>query len=139
MDLDAGTYALVPFTSGCRLKPLEEESNVGRVGLVTSKEDTLTPQCVEALEEIFHRIDLDNNGYVSRTEFDFFQEVTGGEVCDDEAWSIILCELESASLHLILHIIMELAHEHQKVFWVVLSCVTSTPVCKQPDYLVSIQ
>jgi hypothetical protein len=92
MDLDAGIYALVPFTSGCHLKPLLEDGS--HVALTARKEGvrTLTPECLQVLEEIFHRIDLDNNGYISRTEFDFFQEVTSGEICDDEAWSIILCK-----------------------------------------------
>lgn len=93
MDLDAGTYALVPFTSGCHLKPLGDVSRT-HVALTTTKEGVraLTLECLQVLEEIFHRIDLDNNGYISRTEFDFFQEVTGGELCDDDAWNIILCE-----------------------------------------------
>ena len=45
--------------------------------------------CVEALKEIFQRIDLDGNGCISRMEFDFFQEMTSGESCDDDAWKII--------------------------------------------------
>ena len=50
---------------------------------------SLSDQCRGALEEVFHRMDLDSNGYVSRTEFDFFQERTSGEICDDEAWKVI--------------------------------------------------
>lgn len=89
MDLDAGTYALTPFTSGCYLKP--DDSVSASVSLISSKDGStvLTKDCLAALEEIFHRIDLDNNGCISRTEFDFFQEVTSGELCDDEAWNII--------------------------------------------------
>ncbi len=52
----------------------------------------LTKECVGALEEVYHRIDLDSNGFISRTEFDFFQDVTNGEIPDDDAWDIILCE-----------------------------------------------
>ena len=91
MDLDPGTYALVPFTSGCHLKP-PEEAETPPVPLTTSSEGSvvLTPECLQALEEIFHRVDLDGNGYISRTEFDFFQEVTSGELCDDDAWNIII-------------------------------------------------
>lgn len=94
MDLDAGTYALIPFTSGCHLEPQEDDADQLHVALTASKEGvrTLTPECMQILEEVFHRVDLDNNGYISRTEFDFFQEVTSGEVCDDEAWNIILCK-----------------------------------------------
>lgn len=95
MDLEPGTYALIPFTSGCHLKPLEEDDhseNGADVALVANKEGSvvLTSECQNVLEEVFHRIDLDGNGYISRTEFDFFQEVTSGEFCDDDAWNIIL-------------------------------------------------
>lgn len=97
MDLDPGTYALIPFTSGCHLKPLEEDDCSTDVALVVNKEGNkeLTPECKNALEEVFHRIDLDGSGYISRTEFDFFQEVTSGELCDDDAWNIILSEFLS--------------------------------------------
>lgn len=92
MDLDPGTYALVPFTSGCHLQALEEENHTPAFALSTTKEGraVLTPECQKALEEVFHRIDLDGNGCISRMEFDFFQEVTSGELCDDDAWNIIL-------------------------------------------------
>ena len=43
----------------------------------------------EALTEVFHRMDLDGNNVISRTEFDFFQERTSGEVCDDDTWKVI--------------------------------------------------
>lgn len=98
MDLDAGTYALIPFTSGCHLKmPDEDNEGVTSVSLVTNKENgvMLTQECQKVLEEIFHRIDLDGNGYISRTEFDFFQEITSGELCDDDAWNIIKCKSSS--------------------------------------------
>ena len=99
MDLDGGTYALIPFTTGCHLELQEEDVGKSHVTLTTSKEGVmaLTPECLQVLEEVFHRVDLDNNGYISRTEFDFFQEVTSGEVCDDDAWNIILCKSKFAS------------------------------------------
>ena len=90
LDLDVGTYALIPFTSGCHLKPREDDIEVGVVLL--SQEGggvALSDGCREALEEIFHRMDLDSNGFLGRTEFDFFQERTSGEICDDESWKVI--------------------------------------------------
>ena len=42
-----------------------------------------------ALAEIYCRIDLDGNGAISRTEFDFFQESVNDEVCDDDAWQVV--------------------------------------------------
>ena len=91
MDLDAGTYALIPFTSGCHLKPREDPVEEA-VHLIQEEEGgkvSLTEGCQKALKEVFHRIDLDGNGYISRTEFDFFQERTSGESCDDDAWKVI--------------------------------------------------
>ena len=41
------------------------------------------------MTEVFHRMDLDGNNVISRTEFDFFQERTSGEVCDDDTWKVI--------------------------------------------------
>ena len=49
--------------------------------------------CRAALEEIYHRIDLDGNGAISRTEFDFFQEAVNDEVCDDDSWQVVRGEL----------------------------------------------
>ena len=42
-----------------------------------------------ALEEVFYRLDLDGSGALSRSEFDFFQELVCGEICDNEAWTTI--------------------------------------------------
>lgn len=105
MDLDAGTYALIPFTSGCYLKPpYDNHHNEATHPHLIADEGgsvVLTPECLGALEEIFYRIDLDGNGSVSRTEFDFFQEVTSGELCDDDAWSVILSK--SNLVHKMMH------------------------------------
>ena len=58
----------------------------------------ISPTNREALEEIFHRIDLDDNGSISRTELDFFQERTCGEMCDDAAWKVIQGEWVGAKV-----------------------------------------
>ena len=89
VDLERGNYALVPFTSGCHQRPVEEQEYPVPLVVQEGGKTTLTQHCREALEEIFHRIDLDSNGSVSRTEFDFFQERTSGEICDDDAWKVI--------------------------------------------------
>ena len=95
MDLEAGVYALLPYTSGCHLKPQEEDAASATAEpkpLLTHGEDgsvTLTEDAKAAFQAIFQQIDLDSNGCISRTEFDFFNEVTSGEICDDEAWGII--------------------------------------------------
>ena len=47
MDLEAGCYALVPFTSGCVLKPDRESEAEDTVPLVDEEEGkiVLTTQC----------------------------------------------------------------------------------------------
>ena len=47
LDLEAGCYALVPFTSGCVLKADRESEEDGSVPLVDEEEGkiVLTPQC----------------------------------------------------------------------------------------------
>ena len=43
----------------------------------------------ETLVDVFERSDLDDNGYLSRDEFDSFQLKSGGDLCDDEAWQVM--------------------------------------------------
>ena len=43
----------------------------------------------EALADIFDRCDLDENGYLSREEFNLFHMKSAGEECDDDAWEIM--------------------------------------------------
>ena len=51
-----------------------------------------------ALTEIFQHCDLDENGYLSRKEFDIFQMRTSGESCDDDAWDVMVGKLLNISL-----------------------------------------
>ena len=43
----------------------------------------------EALTDMFEHCDLDDNGYLSREEFDLFQMKSGGDQCDDDAWEVM--------------------------------------------------
>ena len=45
--------------------------------------------CREALADIFDRCDLDENGYLSRQEFNLFHMKSTGEECDDDAWEVM--------------------------------------------------
>ena len=65
---------------------------------------SLTEGCVEALKEVFHRIDLDGNGCISRMEFDFFQEMTSGESCDDDAWKVIQGQYKFTCMQYCMHV-----------------------------------
>ena len=47
LDLDAGNYTLVPFTTGCRLKPRDDDAGSrDPVSLLTADSSKLTPNCV---------------------------------------------------------------------------------------------
>ncbi|GFT91792.1 EF-hand calcium-binding domain-containing protein 7 [Nephila pilipes] len=56
---------------------IEEESNI-----------TLTPACENALKIIFDCIDLDENGLLNQSEFDYFIRHTSGETAAEE-WTTI--------------------------------------------------
>ncbi|XP_072031598.1 EF-hand calcium-binding domain-containing protein 7-like [Amphiura filiformis] len=89
-ELKAGSYRLIPMTSGCRFKPREKHHSTK--GQLTQKEsDTyvLTKQFKNALTDIFEIVDLDSNGTLSRDEFNLFQLHTSGEPVDDDAWEVV--------------------------------------------------
>nr|XP_020458468.1 EF-hand calcium-binding domain-containing protein 7 [Monopterus albus] len=91
-ELNAGTYYLLPFTTGCRLKKENKKGlSVKPVELVyrtnTGKID-LTEDFREVLSDIFDVIDLDGNGLLSLEEYNFFELRTSGEKCDKDAWAI---------------------------------------------------
>jgi len=41
-----------------------------------------------ALSDIFEVIDLDGSGLLSLEEYNFFEQRTSGEKCDEDAWAI---------------------------------------------------
>ncbi|KAM6962886.1 EF-hand calcium-binding domain-containing protein 7 [Aplochiton taeniatus] len=90
-ELCAGTYYLLPFTTGCRLRKRTRRSASKSVQLV-NRTDTgeldLTREFREVLSEIFEVIDLDGDGLLSLEEYNFFELRTSGEKCDEEAWAV---------------------------------------------------
>ncbi|XP_023250273.1 EF-hand calcium-binding domain-containing protein 7 isoform X1 [Seriola lalandi dorsalis] len=91
-ELNAGTYYLLPFTSGCRLKKRSKKSlSIKPVDLVyrtDTGELDLTRDLREALSDIFEVIDMDGNGLLSLEEYNFFELRTSGEKCDKDAWAV---------------------------------------------------
>lgn len=91
-ELHAGTYNLLPFTSGCRLKKRNKKSPSYKPVDLIHRSDTgeidLTRELREVLSDIFEVIDLDDNGLLSLEEYNFFELRTSGEKCDKDAWAI---------------------------------------------------
>uniref|UniRef100_A0A4W5LM84 EF-hand calcium binding domain 7 n=1 Tax=Hucho hucho TaxID=62062 RepID=A0A4W5LM84_9TELE len=90
-ELSAGTYCLLPFTTGCRLRKRTRKSVSKPVTLVNRTdmgELDLTRDFRGALSDIFEVIDLDGNGLLSLEEYNFFELRTSGENCDEEAWAV---------------------------------------------------
>ncbi|XP_078658138.1 EF-hand calcium-binding domain-containing protein 7-like isoform X2 [Branchiostoma floridae x Branchiostoma belcheri] len=89
-DLRSGSYRLLPFTSGCRLRKRKSQPKQ-EVPLVVTKsgEIELSRPFRDTLTDIFEILDLDGNGLLSREEFNLFQVRTSGEEVDDEAWEVV--------------------------------------------------
>ncbi|KAJ8376242.1 hypothetical protein SKAU_G00068220 [Synaphobranchus kaupii] len=89
-ELSAGTYYIMPFTTGCRLK--RRRASVAKAAQLVYRTDAgelaLTKEFRAALSDIFEVIDLDGNGLLSLEEYNFFEQRTSGEKCDEDAWVV---------------------------------------------------
>ncbi|KAM9358284.1 EF-hand calcium-binding domain-containing protein 7 [Symphorus nematophorus] len=91
-ELNAGTYNLLPFTSGCKLKKRNKKSLSNKPVEIVYRTDTgeldPTRELREVLSDIFEVIDVDGNGLLSLEEYNFFELRTSGEKCDKDAWAV---------------------------------------------------
>nr|XP_039258733.1 EF-hand calcium-binding domain-containing protein 7-like [Styela clava] len=90
-DLRAGSYILLPFTSGCRLfrRRKEPDEEIPLLRKDHNDEVQLSRAFRETLSDMFEMCDLDGNGLLNREEFNCFQILTTDEKVDDEAWQIV--------------------------------------------------
>lgn len=91
-ELNAGSYYLLPFTTGCKLKKRSKKSLSVKPAELVYRTDTgeldLTRELREVLSDIFEVIDIDGNGLLSLEEYNFFELRTSGEKCDKDAWAV---------------------------------------------------
>ncbi|XP_071953053.1 EF-hand calcium-binding domain-containing protein 7-like [Antedon mediterranea] len=89
-SLKAGSYRLIPFTSGCLFKPRTRKiKDKAKLVEQSGDEYQLTKAFRDTLTDVFEIIDLDCNGLLSRDEFSLFQLRTSGEAVDDDAWEVV--------------------------------------------------
>uniref|UniRef100_UPI0037E767BE EF-hand calcium-binding domain-containing protein 7 n=1 Tax=Semicossyphus pulcher TaxID=241346 RepID=UPI0037E767BE len=91
-ELNAGTYYLLPFTSGCKLRKRSKKNPPHKPVELIYRTDTgeldLTRELREVLSDIFEVIDMDGSGLLSLEEYNFFELRTSGEKCDKDAWDV---------------------------------------------------
>ncbi|RUS84254.1 hypothetical protein EGW08_008006 [Elysia chlorotica] len=95
-SLSQGSYLLLPFTTGCRLRPRRDTSTKEAKLITKDKEGKIiiTRAFRKALEEIFDMADLDGNGFLSRDEFNWFNQRTSGEDIADDEWQVVEDNIE---------------------------------------------
>ena len=87
--LKEGRYVIIPYSSGCRLKDRTSDPSPS-ISLVSNGDEIkLTKEFSSILEEIFNQVDLDNNGYLNRQEFNLYNWRTSGEEVEDDEWEVV--------------------------------------------------
>ncbi|KRZ88846.1 EF-hand calcium-binding domain-containing protein 7 [Trichinella sp. T8] len=113
-QLPAGKYIIVPFTTQCLFKPrktIESEKNkVSLLKVDRAGKPCLTKEMKLALMNIFDLCDLDNNGTLTREEFNLYNIRTGDETVSDEEWNVIQEHFDLKNEELTLRDFLEL-HE----------------------------
>ncbi|XP_078484728.1 EF-hand calcium-binding domain-containing protein 7 [Ciona intestinalis] len=95
-DLRSGSYVIIPFTSGCKLKSRDHnDDDLPLTRKDLNDEVKLTRPFCETLADIFELCDLDDNNKLSRDEFNWFQVRTNDEEVDDDAWKVVLENFET--------------------------------------------
>ncbi|XP_052775210.1 EF-hand calcium-binding domain-containing protein 7-like isoform X9 [Mya arenaria] len=92
-ELSSGEYQVVPYTTGCRFKQRasDKQNTMKEAKLVKMADEKvqITVNFRKALEDIFDLCDLDNNGTMSRDEFNWFNLRTSGEELGEDEWEVV--------------------------------------------------
>jgi len=89
-QLEAGRYTVIPFTSGTRFKKRKETQIQEETTLIDRfPKIKLTREFQQLLADVYGKVDLDNNGTLSRKEFNLFNWRTSGEEVADEEWAVV--------------------------------------------------
>lgn len=101
LTLEAGKYILVPSTSGCKLKQhidrWKAQAPTEPVALTQEHhgEIAFTDAVIKAYTELFHRMDCDFDGLLSKAEMDQYMLRTEGATIEDAAFTWMLHNFES--------------------------------------------
>eukprot|EP01031_Cornospumella_fuschlensis_P034919 gene34919-42286_t len=105
LELDAGKYLIVPTTSGCMLKQQMEtiDSNpnvnaaspVELVKTLPNGDINFSDAVIKAYTELFHRMDSDNDGKLSKAEMDAYMMRTEGSTIEDAGFTWLVHNFES--------------------------------------------
>ena len=73
--LEKGVYVLIPSTTGClfRKRANQPPSDVHLTYIDDESQETkLSEEYIKAIEEMYHQLDLDESGTLSRAEFNLY-------------------------------------------------------------------
>lgn len=80
-NLEKGVYILIPSTTGCRFKKRKHQPS-SDVHLTEMSPDTMEITLAEpykkAIKQIFHQLDLDESGTLTRAQFNLYNWRTSG-------------------------------------------------------------
>uniref|UniRef100_A0A914X2H7 EF-hand domain-containing protein n=1 Tax=Plectus sambesii TaxID=2011161 RepID=A0A914X2H7_9BILA len=89
VDLDRGSYYLLPFCTGCRFRPRMEDKQPKSSAALIEEDLKLSKRFRMVLMNVFDMFDLDDNGLLNREEFNLYNVRTGDETVTDDEWRVV--------------------------------------------------
>jgi len=109
--LEKGVYVLIPSTTGClfRKRKNQPSSDIHLTSIESESEEIiLTEKYQNAIIEIFHQLDLDDNETLSRAEFNLYNWRTSSMELTDDDWNNLVKKLHIANDEITLDQFLEL-------------------------------